>query len=75
MHLGLSYTGNRLVEAGVWVLKKWRQSEALRQLSLSDVATKTATAYEDLKGTFLYRLSVAPGLELFQHVARPWARW
>ncbi|CAD7970957.1 unnamed protein product [Amoebophrya sp. A120] len=37
MHLGLNYTGqNRLVEAGVWVLKKWRQSEALRQLSLSD---------------------------------------
>ena len=61
MHLGLSYHENRLVEAGVWVLKKWRQSRALQQLSMSDYS-------KDQRETFLYKLSLQPGLELFRHV-------
>ncbi|CAD7971071.1 unnamed protein product [Amoebophrya sp. A25] len=61
MHLGLSYHENRLVEAGVWVLKKWRQSRALQQLSMSDYSN-------DLRESFLYKLSLQPGLNLFRHV-------
>lgn len=61
MHLGVMYNENRLVETGLWVLKQWRNSKCLQQLSLSDWRKSP-------RESFLYSLSEQPGLDLFQHV-------
>lgn len=35
-HLGYMYNSNRIVDAGIWLLKKWRKSKCLQQLTMSD---------------------------------------
>lgn len=35
-HIGYLYSPKFLVSAGMWVLKKWKKSEALKELSMSD---------------------------------------
>lgn len=35
-HLGYMYNTNKLFDAGMWLLKKWRNSKCLTQLSMSD---------------------------------------
>ena len=35
-HLGYMYNKNKLIDAGVWFLKKWRNSKSLTQLSMTD---------------------------------------
>ena len=35
-HLGYMYNSNKLFDAGMWLLKKWRNSRCLTQLSMSD---------------------------------------
>lgn len=47
-HLGYMCNTNRLIDAGLWVLKKWRKALSLQQLTLSDA--KTA------QQCFLYKL-------------------
>ena len=42
MHLGLCYNVNRLVTAGVWLLKRVRDAPSLAQMALSDGAQKPA---------------------------------
>ena len=37
-HLGYLYNTNQLFNAGMWLLKKWRGSVSLTQLSMSDEA-------------------------------------
>lgn len=60
-HLGYMYSSNRWVEAGLWVLKKWKKSISLQQLTLCD--TKT------MHDSFLYKLSTeSKALGYFQHV-------
>lgn len=59
-HLGYMYNQNKLFDAGMWLLKKWRNSKSLTQLSMSD-----QRLYEE---TTLYRLTTLPGLEWFQNV-------
>lgn len=44
----------------MWILKKWRNSRCLMQLSMSD-----QRLYEE---TCLYRLATLPGLEWFKNV-------
>ena len=39
MHLGLCYNVNRLVTAGVWLLKRVRDAPSLAQMALSDCTT------------------------------------
>lgn len=48
-HLGYMYKSSKLFNAGMWILKKWKKSTALSQLSMSD--------NKDLEKTALYELS------------------
>mmetsp|Transcript_28794 Transcript_28794/g.51242 ORF Transcript_28794/g.51242 Transcript_28794/m.51242 type:complete len:664 (+) Transcript_28794:22-2013(+) len=59
-HLGCFGSSNGLVNAGMWVLRRFTHSPCLDQLSLSDA--------EDLHNTFLYTLSCLPGLNWFKNV-------
>lgn len=59
-HLGYMYASNTLVNAGLWVLKKLRNSKCLEQLSMSDTSNG--------KESFLYKLSLGEGLNWFKHV-------
>eukprot|EP00743_Colponemidia_sp_Colp-15_P005523 GILK01005940.1.p1 GENE.GILK01005940.1~~GILK01005940.1.p1 ORF type:complete len:790 (+),score=102.98 GILK01005940.1:173-2542(+) len=59
-HLGYMYNSNKLVDAGIWVLKKWRKSLALLQLTMTDK--------KDMRQTMIYKLSQFTGLEWFQHI-------
>ena len=35
-HLGYMYNANKIIEAGLWILKRVRNSLSLQQLSMSD---------------------------------------
>lgn len=35
-HLGYMYNSTSIVDAGIWLIKKFKQSESLKQLSMSD---------------------------------------
>ena len=60
-HLGyISASSSRLIDAGMWLLKKWKKSAALQQLSLSDDPHIPSTA--------LYNLSDCAGLRWFKYV-------
>eukprot|EP00744_Colponema_vietnamica_P009335 GILI01013284.1.p1 GENE.GILI01013284.1~~GILI01013284.1.p1 ORF type:complete len:369 (+),score=101.19 GILI01013284.1:46-1107(+) len=59
-HLGYMYNSSKLVDAGLWVLKKWRRSQCLRQLSMDD--------HKDLSQTFIYKLSEGRGLAWFSNI-------
>ncbi|PHJ23597.1 serine esterase protein [Cystoisospora suis] len=59
-HFGFVKSKSRLVSFGVWLLKKWRKSVCLQQLTLSDA--------KNYSSAFLYRLSQWPGLSEFQHI-------
>lgn len=48
-HLGYMYKSSKLFNAGMWVLKKWRNSACLSQLSMTD--------HPDLEKTALFKLS------------------
>lgn len=60
-HLGYMYNSSKIIDAGMWVLKKWKGSISLRQLGMTD--------HSDPKETFLYKLSQKPGLEWFKNIA------
>lgn len=53
-HLGYMYKCGKMFNAGMWVLKKWRKSVCLTQLSMADS--------KDLDKTVLYELSNSDGL-------------
>ena len=59
-HLGYMHSSSRIVDAGLWILKKWKQSPSLMQLSMSDSASLT--------NTVLYALSSSAGLSWFRYV-------
>jgi len=59
-HMGYMYNKNKLIDAGVWFLRKWRNSKSLAQLSMTD-----ETNFEE---TCLYSLTTLPGLEWFKNV-------
>jgi len=48
-HLGYMYNSSGLVDAGMWMLQKWKNSKSLQQLSMTDS--------KDYRDSFLYRLS------------------
>ena len=60
-HLGYMYNSSKLVDAGMWFLKKWKKVKSLKQLTMADSSV--------LEETFLYQLSSYPGLEFFKYVA------
>ena len=59
-HLGFLYNSSKIIDAGIWLLKKLKKSECLKQLSMSD--------HSDLRKTFLYELSKKNGLSWFKNV-------
>ena len=52
-HLGTMYSDSGLVNMAMWVMQKWKKSGSLIQLAMKD--------NPDLKSTFIYKLSQAPG--------------
>lgn len=60
-HLGCMYNESKLVDAGMWVLKKRKGNLCLRQLGMDDK--------QDPRETCMYRLSEALGMEWFKIVA------
>ena len=59
-HLGYMYNTNKLFDAGMWFLKKWRKSKSLQQLSMSDNKV--------VEETCLFRLSKINGLNWFKNI-------
>jgi len=59
-HLGILQDKISLFNTGFWVLKQWRKSQFLQQVSMTD--------HNDPRETFLYKLSKAKGFEFFQNV-------
>lgn len=59
-HLGYMFNSSSLVDAGMWVLKRYRKSRSLEQLSMSDA--------DDIRHTFLYGLARAEGLNWFENI-------
>ncbi|CAN1813129.1 Protein FAM135B [Linum perenne] len=59
-HLGYMYNSNMLFNSGLWVLKKVKGTQCIRQLTFSDET--------NLKKTFLYKLSKHKTLENFKNV-------
>ena len=59
-HLGYMYSESSLIGAGLWLLKKWRKSVCLSQLSLADT--------DDTRESTLYRMSSFEGLSWFRNV-------
>ena len=48
-HLGCMYQNSTLVNAGMWIVKKWKKSASLEQLAMSDSS--------ELANCFMYKLS------------------
>uniref|UniRef100_A0A7S3FS89 DUF676 domain-containing protein n=1 Tax=Strombidium rassoulzadegani TaxID=1082188 RepID=A0A7S3FS89_9SPIT len=59
-HLGYMYKSSKLFTTGMWVLKSWKKSVVLNQLSMSDS--------KNIEDTVLYQLSKQKGPEWFKHV-------
>ncbi|CEL92530.1 unnamed protein product [Vitrella brassicaformis CCMP3155] len=59
-HLGYMNNANKLVDAGMWFLKKWKKSQCLQQLTMTDA--------KEPRDTFIYKLSNYSGLDQFQHI-------
>lgn len=59
-HLGYGINTSSVVEAGMWVLQKMKNSVCLKQLSMTD--------NENPDETLLYKLSEAEGLQHFKHI-------
>lgn len=59
-HLGYLMGGSSLVDAGIWVMKKWLGCKSLKQLSFKDE--------KDFENCFLYSLSKKEGLGWFHNI-------
>lgn len=59
-HLGYLYSPKFLISAGMWVLKKWKKSDSLKELTLSDSS--------DVEESYIYRLSMVSKLEWFKNI-------
>lgn len=60
-HLGYMYNSSKIIDAGMWLLKTWRKSKCLKQLSMSD-------GDKGLRQCLMYELSTKKGLGWFKHV-------
>jgi hypothetical protein len=59
-HLGYAYSSSKLVDVGLWFLNTMKKCTSILQLTMQD--------QEQLEDTFLYKLSLKPGLEWFKKV-------
>ena len=58
--MGYMYNSNKLFDAGMWFLKKWRKSKCLMQLSMTDS--------KNIEETALFKLSTFDCLRYFKNV-------
>lgn len=59
-HLGYLYSSNSLFNGGLWILKKFKGTQCIHQLTFTDDP--------DLQKTFLYNLSKEKTLEYFKNI-------
>jgi hypothetical protein len=59
-HLGYIYSSSKLVDAGMWLLKTWKKSKSLEQLSLSDT--------KEMRECCIFKLSDMEGLNWFNYI-------
>lgn len=59
-HLSYMYNSTSIIDAGMWLIKKFKQSDSLKQLSMSDTADK--------RQSYLYQLSKDSSLQGFKYV-------
>jgi pimeloyl-ACP methyl ester carboxylesterase len=59
-HISFLYSSSSLIDAGMWILKKLKKSDALLQLTMSDTP--------EMKDTLVYKMSQTPELGLFKNV-------
>ena len=59
-HIGTMYNNSGLVNAGMWVMQRWKKSGSLQQLALKDAA--------DIRKTFMYKLAEKSNLHFFKNV-------
>lgn len=59
-HLGYMYKSSKLFSAGMWIMKKWKKSTSLAQLSMTD--------NKDLEKTVLFDLSKQEGFAWFKNI-------
>lgn len=59
-HISFLYNGSTLIEAGMWLLKKFKKGDALKQLTMADE--------NNMSECLLYKLSTSPGLDWFKHI-------
>jgi len=59
-HLGTMYNNSNLVNAGMWVMQRWKKAGSLQQLALKDSS--------DIRKTFMYKLCENSNLHLFKNV-------
>ena len=52
------YNSSGLVNAGMWMMQKWKKSGSLQQLALKDTA--------DIRSSFMYKLAERSNLHLFK---------
>jgi len=60
-HLGFMYNNSKTIDFGIWLLKKWKKSKSMIQLSLSDA--------KEIEDTLIFRLSQADGMTWFKNIA------
>ncbi len=60
-HLGYIYNNSTLIDAGLWLINTVQKCTSVKQLCMEDS--------DNLKETFLYKLSNEKGLEWFSRVA------
>ena len=59
-HLGFLYSTSTVVDVGLWFINTMKKCTSIEQLTMQD--------NEDLKSTFLYKLSKEPGLSWFKRL-------
>ncbi|KAF4361654.1 hypothetical protein G4B88_028201 [Cannabis sativa] len=59
-HLGYLYSSNSLFNSGLWLLKKFKGTRCIHQLTFTDDS--------DIQNTFFYNLSKQKTLEHFRHI-------
>lgn len=59
-HLGYLYSSNSLFNSGLWILKKFKGTQCIHQLTLTDDP--------DLQNTFFYKLCKQKTLDNFQNI-------
>lgn len=59
-HMGYAFSESKIINAGMWVLKKWKGSKSLEQLMLDD--------NKNFRETCLFKISEYEGLNWFNYV-------